>query len=155
MGWWANRPAMSNNFAPIAYPDAKIRDILRRVRSIAMVGTSANPARPSFGVMRYLLAKGYRVIPVNPGLAGQDLLGQRVYAALGDIPEPVEMVDVFRVSEAVPGIVEEAIAIGAGVMWTQLGVRHDAAAARAEAAGIEVIMNRCPKIELERLGGPG
>jgi len=136
------------------YPDAKIRGILQRVRTIAMVGASANPARPSFGVMRYLQGKGYRVIPVNPGLAGQDLQGQRVYAALRDIPGPVDMVDIFRATDAVPGIVEEAIAIGAGVVWMQLGVRHDAAAATAEAAGIEVIMNRCPAIELERLGRP-
>jgi predicted CoA-binding protein len=136
------------------YPDAKIRGILQRVRTIAMVGASANPARPSFGVMRYLQGKGYRVIPVNPGLAGQDLQGQRVYAALRDIPGPVDMVDIFRATDAVPGIVEEAIAIGAKVVWMQLGVRHDAAAARAEAAGLEVIMNRCPAIEIERLGRP-
>ncbi len=136
------------------YPDAKIRGILQRVRTIALVGASANPARPSFGVMQYLLAKGYRVIPVNPGLAGQDLQGQRVYAGLHDIPGPVDMVDIFRIADAVPGIVEDAIAIDAKVVWMQLGVRHDAAAARAEAAGIEVIMNRCPAIELERLGRP-
>jgi predicted CoA-binding protein len=136
------------------YPDATIRDILQRVRTIALVGASANPARPSFGVMRYLLSKGYRVIPVNPGLAGQDLLGQRVHAALRDIPGPVDMVDIFRATDAVPGIVEEAIAIGAKVVWMQLGVRHDAAAAKAEAAGIDVIMNRCPAIELERLERP-
>jgi predicted CoA-binding protein len=136
------------------YSDAQIRGILQRVRTIALVGASANPARPSFGVMRYLLAKGYRVIPVNPGLAGQDLQGQRVHAALRDIPGPIDMVDIFRVADAVPGIVEDAIAIGAKVVWMQLGVRHDAAAAQAEAAGIEVIMNRCPAIELERLGRP-
>jgi len=137
------------------YSDAKIRGILQRVRAIAMVGASANPARPSFGVMRYLQGKGYRVIPVNPGLAGQDLQGERVYPALRDIPGPVDMVDIFRVADAVPGIVEDAIAIGAKVVWMQLGVRHDAAAAQAEAAGIDVIMNRCPAIELERLGRPG
>jgi len=136
------------------YSDAKIRGILQRVRTIAMVGASANPARPSFGVMRYLQGKGYRVIPVNPGLAGRDLQGERVYAALRDIPGPVDMVDIFRATDAVPGIVEEAIAIGAKVVWMQLGVRHDAAAARAEAAGLEVIMNRCPAIEIERLGRP-
>jgi predicted CoA-binding protein len=137
------------------YSDAKIRGILQRVRTIAMVGASANPARPSFGVMRYLLGKGYRVIPVNPGLAGQDLQGERVYPALRDIPGQVDMVDIFRVADAVPGIVEDAIAIGAKVVWMQLGVRHDAAAAKAEAAGIDVIMNRCPAIELERLGRTG
>jgi predicted CoA-binding protein len=136
------------------YPDAKIRGILQRVRTIAMVGASANPARPSFGVMRYLQGKGYRVIPVNPGLAGQDLQGERVHAALRDIPEPVDMVDIFRATDAVPGIVEEAIAIGAKVVWMQLGIHHDAAAAAAEAAGMEVIMNRCPAIEIERLGRP-
>jgi predicted CoA-binding protein len=136
------------------YPDATIRDILQRVRTIALVGASANPGRPSFGVMRYLLSKGYRVIPVNPGLAGQDLQGERVHAALRDIPEPVDMVDIFRATDAVPGIVEEAIAIGAKVVWMQLGIHHDAAAAAAEAAGMEVIMNRCPAIEIERLGRP-
>jgi len=136
------------------YPDAKIRGILQRVRTIALVGASANPARPSFGVMLTLLGNGYRVIPVNPGLAGQDLQGQRVYGALRDIPGPIDMVDIFRAVDAVPGIVEEAIAIGARVVWMQLGVRHDAAAAKAEAAGMEVIMNRCPAIELERLGRP-
>lgn len=136
------------------YPDAKIRGILQRVRTIAMVGASANPARPSHQVMRYLLARGYRVIPVNPGLAGQALQGERVYATLRDIPGPVDMVDIFRAVDAVPGVVEEAIAIGAKVVWMQLGVRHDAAAAKAEAAGIEVVMNRCPAIELVRLGRP-
>ena len=136
------------------YSDAKIRGILQRVRAIAMVGASANPARPSFGVMRYLQGKGYRVIPVNPGLAGQDLQGERVYPALRDIPGPVDMVDIFRVADAVPGIVEDAIAIGAKVVWMQLGIHHDAAAAAAEAAGMEVIMNRCPAIEIERLGRP-
>ena len=135
--------------------DAKIRGILHRVRSIAMVGASANPARPSHQVMRYLIGKGYRVIPVNPGLAGQELQGERVYATLRDIPGPVDMVDIFRAAAAVPGIVEEAIAIGAKVVWMQLGIRDDVAAAKAEAAGIDVIMNRCPAIELERLGGPG
>jgi predicted CoA-binding protein len=134
------------------YSDAKIRGILRRVRTIAMVGASSKWHRPSHAVMQYLQAKGYRVIPVNPGLAGQDLQGERVYAALRDIPEPVDMVDIFRATDAVPGIVEEAIAIGAKVVWMQLGIRHDAAAAKAEAAGIEVIMDRCPKIEIERLG---
>jgi predicted CoA-binding protein len=102
--------------------------------------------------MRFLQARGYRVIPVNPNLAGQDLLGERVYAGLSDVPGRVDMVDVFRRSEALPGIVEEAIAIGAGVLWTQLGVRDEAAAARAAAGGLEVVMDRCPAIELRRLG---
>jgi O-acetylhomoserine (thiol)-lyase len=138
---------------PIAYADAKLRRILSSVRTIAMVGASTNWNRPSYFVMKYLQGKGYRVIPVNPGAAGQDLQGERVYASLRDIPEPIDMVDIFRPSDAVPPIVEEAIAIGAKVVWMQLGIRNDAAAARAEAAGIEVIMDRCPKIEFGRLGG--
>lgn len=137
----------------LSYPDAKLRRILRTVKTIAMVGASANWNRPSYFVMKYLQEKGYRVIPVNPGIAGQELLGERVYASLRDIPEKVDMVDVFRAGNAVPGIAEEAIAIGARVLWCQLGVRHDEAAARAEAAGLEVVMDRCPKIEYGRLGG--
>ncbi len=138
---------------PLPYPDAQLRAILRRVKTIAMVGASSNWNRPSYFVMKYLQGKGYRVIPVNPGLAGEELLGEQVYAALRDIPEPVDMVDVFRAAREAPKIVEEAIAIGAKVVWMQLGIRNDAAAATAEAAGIEVIMNRCPKIEFGRLGG--
>src|SRR5947209_11365423 len=138
---------------PIPYSDAKLRSILERVRTVAMVGASSNWNRPSYFVMKYLQGKGYRVIPVNPGLAGQDLLGERVYGSLRDIPEKVDMVDVFRNAREAPGIVEEAIAIGAPVVWMQLGIRHDEAAAAAERAGIEVIMNRCPKIEFGRLGG--
>jgi O-acetylhomoserine (thiol)-lyase len=138
---------------PIPYSDAQIRAILERVRTIAMVGASSNWNRPSYFVMKYLQGKGYRVIPVNPGIAGQELLGEKVYASLRDIPEPVEMVDVFRPASETPGIVEDAIAIGAPVVWMQLGIRNDDAAAMAEAAGIEVIMNRCPKIEFGRLGG--
>jgi len=138
---------------PIAYSDAKLRAILQRVRVIAMVGASAHWNRPSYFVMKYLQGKGYRVIPVNPGIAGQTLLGEKVYASLKEIPEPVDMVDVFRASDQVPPVVEDAIAIGAKVVWMQLGLRNDAEAARAEAAGIEVVMNRCPKIEFGRLGG--
>ncbi|HEY1301408.1 MAG TPA: aminotransferase class I/II-fold pyridoxal phosphate-dependent enzyme, partial [Stellaceae bacterium] len=138
---------------PIPYSDAQLRAILRRVRTIAMVGASSNWNRPSYFVMKYLQGKGYRVIPVNPGLAGQELLGEQVYASLRDIPEPIDMVDVFRAAREAPKIVEDAIAIGAEVVWMQLGIRNDAAAATAEAAGIEVIMNRCPKIEFGRLGG--
>ena len=138
---------------PIPYSDAKIRSILERVRRIAMVGASSNWDRPSYFVMKYLQGKGYRVIPVNPGIAGQQLLGETVYASLRDIPEPVDMVDVFRPSAETPAIVEDAIAIGAPVVWMQLGIRNDEAAAAAERAGIEVIMNRCPKIEFGRLGG--
>ena len=138
---------------PIPYADAKIRRILSTVRTIAMVGASSNWNRPSYFVMKYLQGKGYRVIPVNPGTAGKEQLGETIYASLRDIPVPIDMVDVFRASDQVGPIVDDAIAIGAKVVWMQLGVRNDEAAARAEAAGIEVIMNRCPKIEFGRLGG--
>src|SRR5882724_1388007 len=138
---------------PIPYSDAQLRAILQRVRTIAMVGASSNWNRPSYFVMKYLQGKGYRVIPVNPGIAGETLLGERAYASLRDIPEPVDMVDVFRPARDAPAIVEDAIAIGAKVVWMQLGIHNDAAAAMAERAGIEVIMNRCPKIEFGRLGG--
>ena len=138
---------------PIPYPDAKIRSILERVRTIAMVGASPNWNRPSYFVMKYLQGKGYRVVPVNPAIAGETLLGETVYAALGDIPDTIDMVDMFRASSEAPGVVAEAIAIGAKVLWMQLGVRNDEAAKVAQAAGIEVIMNRCPKIEFGRLGG--
>ncbi|HZU90857.1 MAG TPA: CoA-binding protein, partial [Stellaceae bacterium] len=138
---------------PIPYSDAQLRSILERVETIAMVGASSNWNRPSYFVMKYLQGKGYRVIPVNPGNAGQTLLGERVYASLRDIPERVDMVDVFRPAEEAPKIVEDAIAIGARVVWMQLGIRNDAAAATAEAAGLEVVMNRCPKIEFGRLAG--
>src|SRR6059058_428572 len=134
---------------PIPYSDAQLRAILERVRTIAMVGASSNWNRPSYFVMKYLQGKGYRVIPVNPGIAGQQLLGETVYAALGGI----DMVDVFRPAADTPRIVEEAIAIGAPVVWMQLGIRNDEAAALGEAAGIEIIMNRCPKIEFGRLAG--
>src|SRR5207248_5128929 len=124
---------------PISYSDQQIRRILEQVRTIAMVGASSNWNRPSYFVMKYLQGKGYRVIPVNPGIAGQELLGERVYASLRDIPVeltgPIDMVDVFRPAREAPHIVEEAIAIGAPVLWMQLGIRNDAAAARAEAAG--------------------
>ena len=142
---------------PIPYPDAKLRSILSRVRTIALVGASSNWNRPSYFVMKYLQGKGYRVIPVNPGQAGKDLLGERVYASLREIPRdsvgPIDMVDVFRASGQVGPVVDDAIAIGAKVVWMQLGVRNDTAAAKAEAAGIEVVMDRCPKIEFSRLGG--
>jgi O-acetylhomoserine (thiol)-lyase len=138
---------------PIPYPDAKLRRILSTVRTIAMVGASSNWNRPSYFVMKYLQGKGYRVVPVNPGTAGKEQLGERIYASLRDIPDKIDMVDVFRASDAVGPIVDDAIAIGAQVVWMQLGVRNDEAAAKAEAAGIEVVMNRCPKIEFGRLGG--
>src|SRR6201997_3539995 len=142
-----------NALDPIPYADAKLRRILSTVRTIAMVGASSNWNRPSYFVMKYLQGKGYRVIPVNPGIARQSLLGEKVYASLRDIPEPVDMVDVFRSAREAPAIVEDAIAIGAKVVWMQLGIRNDKAAAAAEKAGIEVVMNRCPKIEFGRLGG--
>ena len=138
---------------PIPYTDARLRRILSSVRTIAMVGASSNWNRPSYFVMKYLQQKGYRVIPVNPGTAGKEQLGERIYASLRDIPEKIDMVDVFRASDQVGPVVDDAIAIGAKIVWMQLGVRNDAAAERAEEAGLEVIMNRCPKIEYGRLGG--
>ena len=136
-----------------SYPDDLIRTILRTVKVIAMVGASSNWNRPSYFAMKYLQKKGFRVIPVNPKEAGQQILGEAVYAALAEVPDTVDMVDIFRNSDAAAGIVEEALAIKTRpkVIWMQLGVRNDAAAARAEAEGITVIMNRCPKIEYGRL----
>lgn len=135
------------------YPDQYIREVLRSIHTIAMVGASPHWNRPSYFVMKYLQSKGFRVIPVNPNAAGQEILGELCYACLGDVPDPVDMVDIFRQSAAAPGIVEDAIRIGAKTVWMQIGVRHDAAAARAEAAGLRVVMNRCPKIEYSRLCG--
>ena len=136
-----------------AYPDSYIRGILNTVKSIAMVGISPKDNRPSYFAFKYLLERGYHMIPVNPGQAGKDILGQKVYAKLADIPEPVDMVDIFRASPYALGVVEEALALKPlpQVIWMQLGVRSDEAAAKAEAAGIKVIMNRCPKIEYGRL----
>ena len=138
-----------------AYPEDLIRGVLSSVKSIAMVGASNNPARPSYLVLKYLLGRGYRVVAVNPGLAGKDILGAPVFASLADIPDPVDMVDIFRNSEAAGGIVDEALALPTPpkVIWMQLTVRNDEAAARAEARGLTVIMNRCPKIEYGRLSG--
>ena len=136
-----------------SYSDDYIRGILDSVCVIAMVGASANSVRPSYFAMKYLLQKGYKVIPINPGQAGKEILGQTVYARLRDVPESVDMVDIFRASDAVGPIVEDAIAIGAKVVWMQLGVRNDEAARRAEDAGLRVVMNRCPKIEYGRLSG--
>lgn len=131
--------------------DDQIRQLLQSVKTIAVVGASANPARASHYVMAFLQARGYRTIPVNPGLEGQDLLGERVYRDLAAIPVAVDMVDVFRNSDAAGPITDEAIAIGAKVVWMQLGVTNPEAAARARAAGLRVVMDRCPKIELSRL----
>jgi hypothetical protein len=137
------------------YEDAYIRDILKSVRTIALVGASANEARPSYIVMKYLVERGYDVLPVNPGLAGQTLLGRIVHARLGDVPGPLDMVEIFRNSEAAGPITDEALALQPlpKVIWMQLSVRNDAAAAKAEAAGVKVVMNRCPKIEYGRLSG--
>jgi len=136
-----------------SYDDGYIRGILNTVKTIAMVGVSANTVRPSYFVFKYLSERGYRMIPVNPGLAGKDLLGQRAFATLLDITEPVDMVDIFRASERVLPVVEQALAMQPRprVIWMQLGVRNDAAAALAEANGLKVVMNRCPKIEYGRL----
>lgn len=138
-----------------AYDNAYIADILNTMRTIAIVGASANDVRPSFFVAKYLIDKGFAVFPVNPGHAGKELLGRMTYARLADIPEPIDMVDIFRASNAVPAVVEEALALAPlpKVIWMQLGVRNDEAAARAEAAGVKVVMNRCPKIEYGRLSG--
>jgi len=133
------------------YPDAYLWRILKEVRTIAMVGASPDWNRPSYFAMKYLQSKGYRVIPVNPKAVGETILGERVYASLDEIPDRVDMVDIFRTSAAVPPIVEDAIAIGAKVAWMQIGVRNEEAARRAEAAGLSVVMNRCPKIEYGRL----
>jgi uncharacterized protein len=136
-----------------SYPDSYIRGILNTVKTIAMVGASLNEVRPSYFAFKYLLERGYHMIPVNPGHAGKELLGQRIYARLADIPEPIDMVDVFRPAVYAPGIVEEALKLEPRpqVIWMQLGIRNDEAAALAEANGIRVVMNRCPKIEYGRL----
>src|SRR5215467_6443631 len=135
------------------YDDVYIRGILNTVKTIAMVGVSANTSRPSYFAFKYLLERGYRMIPINPGLAGQELLGLKAYAKLADIAEPIDMVDIFRASQYALGIVQEALKLAPRpqVIWMQLGIRNDEAAAIAEANGIKVVMNRCPKIEYGRL----
>lgn len=134
--------------------DAKIEHILRQTKTIALVGASPKPERPSHGVMRYLQSRGYRVIPVNPGLAGQTLNGEPVFASLAEISEPIDMVDIFRNSAEAGAVVDAAIAVGAKYVWMQLDVIDQAAARRAEQAGLEVVMDRCPAIEIPRLGLP-
>ena len=137
------------------YDPAQIRDILTSTRRIAMVGASPNASRPSNGVLRFLVDKGYDVIPINPGHAGGTIHGQTVVASLADIDEPVDMVDVFRAADQLPAVVDEVLAMRhrPKVIWAQLGVRNDDAARRAEQAGITVIMDRCPAIEYPRLIG--
>ena len=136
-----------------SYSDSYIRGILNSVKSIAMVGASERESRPSYFAFKYLLERGYTMIPVNPGKAGETILGRRVYARLADVPAPIDMVDIFRNSRFAPAVVEEALALKPRpqVIWMQLGVRSDAAAALAEANGLKVVMNRCPKIEYGRL----
>ena len=134
------------------YPDAYLRDILESVHTIAVVGASPRPHRPSHGVMRFLQRYGYRAIPVNPFAAGEEVLGERVHARLADIGQPIDMVDIFRRSDVAGAAVDEAIAVGAKVVWMQLDVRDDAAATRAEARGVKIVMDRCPAIEIPRLG---
>ena len=138
----------------LQYDDNYLKQILTSVKTIAMVGASPNPDRASHRVMAYLQARGYRVIPVNPQCRGEDLLGERVYNRLDEIPETIhiDMVDVFRRSEAVPEIAEAAIRRSARVLWLQLGVIHGDAARRAQEHGLQVVMDRCPKIDIPRLG---
>jgi predicted CoA-binding protein len=136
-----------------AYTDDYLRGILRGIRTIAMVGASEHWNRPSYFVMKYLQSKGFRVIPVNPRAGAAEILGEKVYPSLADIPDAIDMVDIFRRSAEAPAIVDAAIAKGAKVVWMQIGVRNDDAARKAEQAGLKVVMNRCPKIEYSRLCG--
>ena len=139
----------------MSYSDAFLKEILARTRVIAVVGVSLNPVRPSYYVARYLGLKGFRVIPVNPGHAGAMLFGETVRGALRDVPPEVDMVDIFRRPEAVPEIVDEALEAlpNLRTIWMQIGVTHEAAAEKARARGIDVVMDRCPKIEYQRLHG--
>jgi predicted CoA-binding protein len=136
-----------------SYPDAYIRGVLNTVKTIAMVGISPKENRPSYFAFKYLLERGYHMIPVNPGQAGKEILGQKVYASLTEVPEPIDMVDIFRASQFVMPVVEEALKLKPKpqVMWMQLSIRNDEAAALAEANGMKVVMDRCPKIEYGRL----
>ena len=134
--------------------DAEIASLLRQTRTIAMVGASDRPNRPSYGVMRFLIERGYRVLPVNPQITGEHVHGEYVWRELSQIGEPIDLVDIFRRPEAAGDAVDQAIAVGANAVWMQLGVINEEAAARAEAAGLKVVMNRCPAIEIPRLGLP-
>jgi len=149
----ARKPAINHE----TYSDTYIAGILAEAKTIAMVGASAGTNRPSYFAMKYLLGKGYKVQPVNPTLAGKQILGQDVFATLADLPPPIDVVDIFRNSAAALEVVRDAIRLkdrlGIKVIWMQLGVRNDQAAAEAEAAGLAVVMNRCPKIEYGRLSG--
>lgn len=138
-----------------SYDASYIRGILDSVKTVAIVGASANEVRPSFFVTKYMIDKGYTVYPINPGLAGKEILGRPVFGSLAEVPEPIDMVDIFRNSEAAAGVVDEALMLEPlpKVIWMQLTVRHDEAAAKAEAQGIKVVMNRCPKIEYGKLSG--
>jgi predicted CoA-binding protein len=140
------------SIVPIVTDGEGIHDILTRYRRIAVVGLSSNPERPSHDVSQFMQAQGYEIYPVNPMIAGQEVLGQKVYASLADLPIRPEIVNVFRRSEFVPDVAEQAIAVGADVLWTQLFVVHDAAAQRASAAGLKVVQNRCLKIEFHKHG---
>ncbi len=140
---------------PPTVDDTLIRDVLGNARTIAVVGASANEERPSNFVAAFLQSRGYRIIPVNPGLEGQELLGETVYGSLADIPHDVDMIDVFRKSDAVPAIVDEALERWPDLksVWMQIGVQNDDAADKAEARGVKVVQNRCPKVEFPRLFG--
>lgn len=147
--------SLARQIVSMTYSDTFLTEILTRTKVVAVVGVSLNPVRPSYYVARYLGLKGYTVIPVNPGHAGKELFGQTVRASLADIPEPVDMVDIFRRTDAVPQIVDEALENlpNLKTIWMQIGVEHAEAAAKAEARGLDVIQNRCPKIEYQRLFG--
>lgn len=149
--WWKAIMQSNHRIDHDAYPPDYLRGLLERTKTIAVVGASPEPWRPSFGVMRYLQRVGYRIIPVNPTALGQSVHGEPFVAALRDIAEPIDLVDIFRRPEAVPDAVEDAIAAGAPALWMQLGIRHDAACARAEAAGLAVVMDRCISVEHSRL----
>ena len=131
------------------YPAGYTQDQLAKVKTIAVIGASPNAARPSYGVMKFLISKGYSVIPVNPGQAGGEILGQTVVASLANLPMPIDMVDIFRASEAIPGVADEILALPwkPGLVWMQLGIRHEEAAAQATAAGLLVVQDRCIKVE--------